>query len=166
MVFHLESDLDRQQHGYAKTKKCHFFNRMPWAGFRIAFRLNAIRKANMWFTTLFGGGCIFPAGEDSMWARDARQRGLTIYVSKETIGSVSFAESTWFTGFDEKYFYGQGAFYQAMRPKTFPVWAAYSVFRTRKKGVLSAKEKFRWIRAGKRGYQNMMSYTQYKNSNN
>lgn len=166
IIFHLDTDSARKQIRYPKTKKCKGLFRMPWGAVRVAFRLNSIKKANVWFTTLFGGGCIFPAGEDSMWVRDARQKGLTIYVSKETIGSVSFAESTWFTGYDEKYFYGQGAFYQAMRPKTFPVWAAYSVLRTRKKGELSAKEKLHWIRAGKKGYQNMMSYTQYKDSNN
>lgn len=162
MIFHFETDLDRQQYGYAKTKKCGAFTRMPWAAFRIAFRLSAVRKANLWFTTLFGGGCVFPAGEDSMWVRDARQRGLTIYVSKETIGKVSFAESTWFTGYDEKYYYGQGTFYQAMRPKTFPIWMLYSVLRTRKEKRLSVRDKLYWIRAGKKGYQKMLSYAQYK----
>lgn len=166
MIFHFESDLDRQQYAYKKTKKCGALARMPWAAFRIAFRRESVLKANLWFTTLFGGGCIFPAGEDSMVVRDARQKGLTIYVSKETIGQVSFAESTWFTGYDEKYYYGQGTFYQAMRPKTFPVWMLYSVLRTRKEKGLSVKEKIHWIRAGKDGYQKMLSYAQYKNSCN
>lgn len=166
MVFHLNSDSERSLISYKKTKKCRGAFRMPWGAVRIAFRRSSVQKANVWFTTLFGGGCIFPSGEDSLWLSEVRRKGLTIYVSEETIGSVSFAESTWFTGFDEKYFYGQGAFYQAMRPKTFPVWMVYSILRTRKEGSLSVKEKTRWIRAGKQGYQNMMSYSQYKNRNN
>ena len=162
MILYLDTDSDRKEISYPKTKKCRSFSRMPWGAVRIAFRLDSIRKANVWFTTLFGGGCIFPAGEDSMWLRDVRKKGLTIYVSKKTIGSVSFEESTWFTGYDEKYYYGQGAFYQANRSKTFPIWVAYSLWRTRKETGLKVSDKFKWICAGKVGYRKMLSYAQYK----
>ena len=162
MIFHLDGEEGHEQIGYSRTKKVNRHGRTPWGAVRIAFRLAAVRKANVWFTTLFGGGCICPAGEDSMWVKEARKKGLAIYVSKETIGSVSFAESTWFTGYDEKYYYGQGVFYQANRPKTFPVWVVYSVWRTRKETGLKVSEKLKWIRAGKVGYREMLSYTQYK----
>lgn len=164
MIFQLDTDSDRKQIQYSKTKKCSRFSRMPWGAFRIAFRLEKVRKANLWFTTLFGGGCIFPAGEDSMWLEEARRKGLTIYVSRETIGNVSFEESTWFTGYDEKYYFGQGAYYQAMRPKTFFLWMLYSAVRTYNLGELSLKEKVKWIRYGAEGYRKMIPYEQWKAS--
>lgn len=162
MIFHLETDSDRKQISYKKTKRCGKFGRMPWGAFRIAFRLNSVRKANLWFTTLFGGGCVFPAGEDSLWLENARKKGLRIYVSKETIGSVSFAESSWFTGYDEKYYFGQGAYYQAARPATFYIWMFYSIIRTWKRRDISVKEKVLWIYRGKKGYRRMLGYEAFK----
>ena len=162
IIFHFETDdPKRRQIKYPKTKKCGHFTRMPWAGFRIAFRLSAVRKANVWFTTLFGGGCVFPSGEDSMWLAAAKRAGLIFYVSKETIGTVSFAESTWFTGGDERFYYGKGAFYAATHKKPFFLWRYYFVWRTRNDRQLSAKEKLKWMKIGRRGYTNTISYDSY-----
>ncbi len=161
MIFHLDTNSDRKQICYPKTRKCTGVFRMPWGAFRIAFRRDSVRKANLWFSTLFGGGCIFPCGEDSLWLTEARRKGLTFYVSKETIGSVSHEESTWFTGFDEKYYFGQGALYQAMRPKSFFVWLCYSAWRTRKHKELHIAEKLRWMKLGREGYQKMKGFSDY-----
>ena len=109
MIFHLDTDDQvRKQKKYTKTKKCGYMTRMPWGGARIAVRLCAAKKANLWYTTLFGGGCVFPGGEDSMWLLEAKRKGLTFYVSDKTIGTVSFATSTWFSGTDERFFWGKG----------------------------------------------------------
>ena len=158
IIFHLDTDSDRKQIKYNETKKCSCFCKMPWGGVRIAVRLNSIRKANIWFTTLFGGGCIFPSGEDSMWLTDARKKGLTFYVSKETIGKVDFENSTWFSGFDEKMYYGKGAFYQAAHPKTKFVWMLYFAARTSKLSTLSFSEKFKWMKNGNKGYKEMKPF--------
>lgn len=161
MIFHFDTDSQRKQAQYCQTKRCRGAFRMPWAGFRIAFRLSAVKKANVWFTTLFGGGCIFPSGEDSMWLADAKKAGLRFYVSKETIGRVSFDESTWFTGYDEKFYFGKGAYYQATHPKTFRLWQAYFLLRTRSFGNLPAGEKKKWMRLGRQGYNQMRPYKDF-----
>lgn len=162
IIFHLDTESERKQIRYNKTQKVGRFSRSPWGTFRIAFRLEKIRKKNLWFTTLFGGGCIFPAGEDSMWLHEARRKGLTLYVSCETIGKTSFEKSTWFTGYDEKYYFGQGAYYQAVYPKTFALWVVYSVVRTYQYHTLTLKEKIKWIQYGAKGYKKMISYEQWK----
>ncbi len=158
IIFHLDTDSDRKQIKYSETKKCSRFCKMPWGGVRIAVRLNSIRKANVWFTTLFGGGCIFPSGEDSMWLTDARKKGLTFYVSKETIGKVDFENSTWFSGFDEKMYYGKGAFYQSAHPKTKFAWMLYFAARTSKLSNLSFSEKLKWMKCGNEGYKEMKPF--------
>lgn len=160
-IFHFDTNSERKQVRYKKTKKCGRFARQPWGGIRIAFRLSSVRKANIHFTTLFGGGCIFPSGEDSMWLLEAKRKGLTFYVSKETIGKVSFAVSTWFTGFNEKFFYGKGAFCCAMHKKTFQLWCLYYLLRYYKAGNLSFKEKFKWMKYGREGYKFMADYNSF-----
>ena len=158
MIFHLDAGEKRKQISYPKTKKCTGFFRVPWGAVRIAFRRASVQKANVWFTTLFGGGCIFPSGEDSMWLSNAKKKGLTFYVSKETIGKIAMEDSSWFTGYDEKFYFGKGAFYQALHPKTFGLWIAYFLLRTRNFGKLSTSEKKKWLRLGREGYQTMQGF--------
>lgn len=166
MIFHLDTnDPARKQVKYPKTKKCGPLARMPWGGARIAFRLSAVRKANLWFTSLFGGGCVFPSGEDSMWLHEAKKKGLTFYVSNHTIGTVSFATSTWFTGRDEKYFYGRGVYCQAVHPKTAGIWLRYYAWRMRNGCNLSWAERLKWMKHGVLGYQQMLSFEDYKARN-
>lgn len=161
IIFHFESDHPtRKPPKYSKTKKWRS-PKNPWGAVRIAFRLESVKKANLWFTTLFGGGCTFPSGEDSIWLKDARKSGLTFYVSKETLGQVSYEDSSWFTGYDAKYFYGIGACYQAINPKTAPIKRILRVFKERHRGELTNKEKHRWIKNGIRGYKMMKTYDEY-----
>lgn len=162
-IFHLDTtDEVRKQVKYKKTAKYPKYKGLPWGAFRIAFRLEALRKANVWFTTLFGGGCIFPSGEDSLFLTDMRKKGLKFYVSKETIGMVSFENSTWFTGADEKYYYGKGAYYECVHKKSFWIWALYFALRTKKASKLNLKEKLKWMKKGKRGFKDQKSYLDIK----
>lgn len=164
MIFHLASDDPaRAQRKYPKTKKCGPLTRMPWGGCRIAVRLDAQRRANAWFTTLFGGGCVFPSGEDSMWLKSAKKKGLTFYVSDKSIGTVSVADSSWFTGADEKFFYGKGAFYRALYPRTQLLWRLYFAWRVKRGCNLSWGEKMKWMKYGARGYDAMLSFDSFRN---
>lgn len=166
MIFHLAStDPNRPQIQYPKTKKHGRFGRMPWGGVRIAFRLAALRRANVWFTTLFGGGCLYPSGEDSMFLTDLKRAGLCFYVSSETIGAVKMDESSWFSGYDEKFYFGKGAFYAATKKRPFCLWINYFALRTRG-GKLSFREKKKWMKRGRRAYREMLSFGQYKEKYN
>lgn len=162
MIFHFESnDPIRKLPPHKKTEKKSRFKGFPWGGFNIAFRLSSVRKANVWFTTLFGGGCVFPSGEDSIFLTELRKAGLTFYVSSKTIGTVSFETSSWFTGYDEKYYYGKGAFYQAIRPRLKYFWMLYMAMRTRNQKALSFGNKIKWMRCGSKGYKKLISYADY-----
>lgn len=164
MVFHLESDDPvRKQIKYSRTRRVSYFERMPWGGVRIAFRLSSIKRANIWFTTLFGGGCLFPSGEDSMWLKDAKHKGLCIYVSDKTVGKVSFDSSTWFTGRNEKYYYGQGAFCKATHRYLWRLWIMYYALRTMNNSKLSFGNRIKWLNNGVYGYNHNISYDSYVN---
>lgn len=161
-IFNLKTDDEhRKQIIYKKTRKCSRFCRKPWGGVRIAFRLASQRKANVWFSTLFGGGCIFPMGEDSLWLEDAARKGLQFYVSKEVIGSISFATSTWFTGHDEKYFFGRGAYLYASHPRSFLLWLLYTIFRTSKMDSFPIRKKIEWMLKGRNGCKKMKPFAEY-----
>ena len=100
-----------------------------------------------------------------MWIKNLQRAGLTFYVSKETIGKVSYETSTWFTGYDDKYFYGVGACYAAINPKTTFVKYLYMAFRTRGKGTLSITQKLKLMNYGKDGYKKMLYFDDYVKEN-
>lgn len=160
-IFNVDTSGKRTQKKYFKTRKCKKFEKMPWGGVRIAVRLSSLRKANIHFTTLFGGGTLFPSGEDSMFLLDAKRHGLRFYVSKETVGILMNEDSSWFTGFDEKFFFGKGAFCAAMHPHTFGIWMRYYLWRYKGAGALTPKEKKRWMKTGKDGYRKLLSFHDY-----
>ena len=162
-IFHFISDSKiRNSKQYTKTRAVKNWERMPWPGFRIAVRLSSLRKANVWFNTLFGGGCIFPSGEDSIWLKEAKNKGLKFYVSDKTIGTVSFERSTWFTGYDEKFYYSKGVFCRGVHKKMLFIWQIYYALRIGKLTVMAFSDRMKWIKNGKRGYDEMLSYQEYK----
>ena len=100
-----------------------------------------------------------------MFLTDLRKAGLKFYVSKETIGKVSFATSTWSTGVDEKYYYGKGAFYQAVRPKLKYFWMLYLAFRTYRRSNMKFAAALNWMKRGAEGYKERISFSEYTSLN-
>ncbi len=166
IFFHLNStDSFRSVKKPKKTVRLRKWSRLPWGAAHVAFRLSSIRKANIWFTTLFGGGCKFPSGEDSIWLIEARKKGLTFYSSKETIGTVDMSNSSWYTGADECYYYGKGAMYEAIKKKPVRLWELYFAIRTRKKTKLSLFERIAWMEKGRKGFKKLKSFTEFVEEN-
>lgn len=162
IIFSFVSDSStREIKTYDKTHRIHKFSKKPWATFQIAFKLKSLRRCNISFSTLFGGGCMFPCGEDSLIIRDFLKNKLKVYVSSRIIGEVSFKESSWFTGFNKEYFYGQGAYYQYACPKTKSIWFLYILFKTKKEKQLSILEKIKWLKRGAFGFRKNLSYKDY-----
>ena len=160
IFFHLNSsDESRSIKKPKKTIRLKKWARFPWGGAHIAFRLDSIKKANVWFSTLFGGGCIFPSGEDSIWLLEARKKGLVFYASKETIGKVDMSNSSWYTGVDKQYYYGKGAMYECVKKKPMFLWELYFALRTKRKTSLSFFNQIKWMEKGRKGFKNMKSYS-------
>ena len=161
IIFNLNStDQIRKPRRYFKTKKIHMLGRMPWGSARIAFKLNSIKKANLWFSTLFGGGCLFPSGEDSIWLHDAKKKKLSFYISKEIIGTVSYSMSTWFTGNNEKLYYSKGCVYSTLHKKTFLIFVLYAALQKKNINIPFSK-RIKWMYNGKQGYKKMLSFEEF-----
>lgn len=79
-----------------------------------SIRRESQRRANLWFSPVFGGGTQYAHGEDTLFIRDAFRRGLHVYTSSFCLGSCAKDTSTCFHGFDERYFFDQGVLYRAL----------------------------------------------------
>lgn len=98
-----------------KTTRVKWYNYMRYGAVRIAMKLDSQRKANIWFTTLFGGGAKHGSGEDTLFLHDCLAKGLKVYAVPTTIATLTEERpSTWFNGYNEKYFYDKGALYASV----------------------------------------------------
>lgn len=61
----------------------------------------------------------FLKGEETIFMKDLLDNGFNIYSVDKQIGYVHDEESNWFTGFDDKYLYDQGAIFYKMFPKEY-----------------------------------------------
>lgn len=100
-----------------KVKKLSIFNSMKYGTFCMAIRKQKIYEANVTFSLLFGGGAKYSAGEDSLFIAECIRKKIGVYTSPHTIGTVSHEESTWFKGYNEKYFIDKGAFFSSLSKK-------------------------------------------------
>lgn len=92
-------------------KRVYRYKALHYGAVRIAARLESIRRANVYFSLLFGGGARYSAGEDSLFIWECLQKGLKAYCSPEFIGSVSHEKSSWFNGYTDKYFFDKGVLF-------------------------------------------------------
>lgn len=104
---------ERFDHSFHRVR---WYNCLKYGAFRIAARLEKLRKANVCFSLLFGGGARYSAGEDSLFIMDCLKRGLRLYTSPICIGTVRQEKSTWFEGYTKKYYHDRGALFCAISP--------------------------------------------------
>ena len=61
---------------------------------------------------LFGGGALYQNGEDSLFIDECIKKGLKVYALPVDIGKETGRPSTWFKGYDDKFFYDRGVLYR------------------------------------------------------
>lgn len=91
------------------------YGRYP--AYSISAKLTALRRANAHYSLLFGGGAKYSNGEDSLFLRDCLRAGLRIYAHTACIGEEQERESTWFSGYHEKFFRDRGVLYHHLYGK-------------------------------------------------
>ena len=116
IVFNIDSP-NRKIKDNKKDKRLHFYNILRYSSQRIAFRRKSIEKYNIRFNPMFGSGSKYTCGEDTLFLVDSLKKGLKIYSSTIKIGTVYHEKSSWFRGYNEKYFFDKGALFTAISRK-------------------------------------------------
>lgn len=106
-------------------RRLHWWNAMRVGACRLAVRREALQKAGLTFHESFGGGCPFSAGEDSLFVKSCFDKGLRVYAHPYVLGSCRKDASSWFVGYNEKYFYDKGVLVRHLFPRTAYLMALY-----------------------------------------
>lgn len=115
------------------VRRVHRFNYGKYGAARLALRTRAVRFSGVMFHTMFGGGCEYSCGEDSLFLRDCLKKGLKVYGVPEAIASIEDGNSTWFSAYNEKFFFDKGVLYYALNKRWCRLIALYNCLRHRKR---------------------------------
>lgn len=124
------------------------YGRYP--AYSITARLEALRRANVQYSLLFGGGAKYSNGEDSLFLKDCLKAGLKVYAHTVCIGEETERESTWFSGYHEKFFRDRGVLYHYLYGAA-AVPLAYRFLWVHKEEMcrqIPIKQAFKLMRAG------------------
>ena len=130
VVFNIKGlSVNRKIYQIKKIRRVRKYNSLRYGAVRMAFRLDFVRKNNIFFSLLFGGGTKFGSGEDSIFIYDCLKKGAKVYSCPEVIANVDFSESTWFNGYNEKFFYDKGALLYQLHRNMSPLFIFIYLFR-------------------------------------
>ena len=135
-----------------KSERIGFLNCLNYGICCTLIKVESIRKHNITFSTLFGGGSRYSCGEDSLFFLDCVRKSLNIHSESTPIGKNEYRESTWFKGYNEKFFFDKGAWIACAFPKMKWALKWYFVLRFRKVSTLSLGKMIRSINRGIKGY--------------
>jgi glycosyltransferase involved in cell wall biosynthesis len=91
-----------------KVQELKFPKTMKVSSWQISFRRESLLRAGVRFDERMGAGTGNGAEEELKFLTDCRKAGLRIFYVPYAIASVAQAESTWFAGFNEKFFRDRG----------------------------------------------------------
>lgn len=132
----------------------------------ITFKLKAIKKHSIKFNTNFGAGSgMYSCAEDAIFCMECHKKKLNMYTCPGILCDVRCDTSTWFTGYDKKYFFDVGAYLSVAFPILKSLMKWYYPIRFRKISSISAFEIIKWINKGIDGYSRNENYEEYIKTN-
>ena len=88
-----------------------------------------VRRHNLHFHEFFGTGTENFCGEDTIFLMEMLKKKIKLYRSPVDIAGIDQSESSWFRGFDERYFTTAGKVLRTAFPRLAPLLAVRSAFR-------------------------------------
>lgn len=122
ILFNLKIDESRATYHNETKRRVHWYNYGRYGLVAAAVRREAVIRGNIDFSLLFGGGARYSNGEDSLFLHDCLKKGLHLYTETACIGEEILRESTWFKGYNEKFFFDRGVLYAYLYGWMAQVW--------------------------------------------
>ena len=150
ILFNITVDESRRTYHISSRRRVHWYNCGRYGAVSFAVRRSSLLKSGVMFSLLFGGGAEYINGEDSLFLIEFIKKGYKVYTSPVTIGREEAGESTWFAGYNEKFFYDRGVLYRHLYGRLDWVIALRFLLVHRKKlcADFGLWQCFRWMRQG------------------
>lgn len=163
IIFNVGSFYEKQEKCFKHIKRVPFYK--TYGSAHIAFRRKSIIDNNITFNNYFGTGSgMYLMAEDSLFCREIHRKKLKMYVYPAIIAKWLYKESTWFTGFHEKYFYDVGAYLSEAYPRLKHIFKWYYLYKMTSLSNLSSAKMMKSINNGMDGYRKKLNYEDYFHS--
>ena len=146
----------------SKAGKIDLFSCLNYGICCTLVKTKALKKNNIYFSTLFGGGCKYGSGEDSLFFLDCVRSGMRVYTYIKPVGMNEYRESTWFKGYNEKFFYDKGAWIACAFPKIKHLIKWYFIYRFKGRTELSLGAVTKSINSGIKGFKELKVFDKEK----
>lgn len=111
ILFNIAVEESRRTYFITERKRVHWYNCGRYGAVSFAVRRTVLTESGVRFSLLFGGGARFSNGEDSLFLKEIMDRGYRVYTAPVLIGREVAEESSWFDGYNRKFFYDRGVLY-------------------------------------------------------
>ncbi len=111
ILFNIEVEESRRTYHIEARKRVKWYNCGRYGAVSFAVRRRSLVESGVMFSLLFGGGARYSNGEDSLFLKEFMKKGYRVYTAPVTIGREEARPSTWFQGYDRKFFYDRGVLY-------------------------------------------------------
>lgn len=117
IVFNIQVEESRRTYFIEKYKRVRWYNSGRYGAVSFAIRTDKLLESGVMFSLMFGGGAKYCGGEDSLFLSEFIKKGYKVFAAPVMIGREEAEGSSWFEGYNEKYFYDRGALYQYLYGK-------------------------------------------------
>ncbi len=128
IAFNVKVDDRRKTYYNTSRRRVRWFNYGRYPAYALCGKTQALRKAGVSFSLLFGGGAKYSNGEDSLFLHDCLKKKLHIYTETLEIGQEMYRASTWFHGYTEKFFFDRGVLYHHLYSCMARIWGFRFIF--------------------------------------
>lgn len=127
-----------------KKKRINYFNYLRFGTARIGIKLDSIKENAIFFNQCFGGGTNRSHGEDNLFLTTCLNKKLKIYAVPDFIAKLTETrESTWNTGFGDKYLQDQGILYHSVSRKCWKLLCLQDAIRRCKSYNMKWKDAYK-----------------------
>ena len=128
LIFNVQAAEGRETYHNESFGRVRWYNCGRYPTYSFAARTDKLHKKNITFSLLFGGGAKYCNGEDSLFIAECIRKGLKVYKVPVMIGRENGRESTWFKGYDRKFFFDRGVLYSYLYGRLAQVMAFRFVY--------------------------------------
>ena len=129
IVEHEDKKIEKKPFSEGRIR---FIKSLRISSIQLTVNAKKILDNNIRFDEAFGAGSKFEMGEENIFLADIFRKHLKIYYVPEKIGTLKVNHpSSWFKGYNEKYFIDRGASFYRMSPKHWRILVLQFVLRKR-----------------------------------
>ena len=151
ILFNVTVEENRRTYCITQRKRVRWYNCGRYGAVSFAVRRESLLSSGVTFSLLFGGGARYSNGEDSLFLKEFMGKGYSVYTAPVTIARETGGESTWFHGYDEKFFRDRGVLYRYLYGRLRRVMALRFLLVHRNKlcREVSFRQAYEWMREGR-----------------